>query len=145
MPVTVIRAVANMHPQYSVTIGKRSNTSALPDDDVQIDPVTSRGRLDFPIPWCRSAGDFANQRLTLFIGEPIPGGHGAQRTHVQYSIWQECIDGADRVRFSLDGNYQHDARGLAAGRSGEDYVVDGDADVVLVVDDQPWVILTRIR
>lgn len=64
----------------------------------------------------------------------------------EYTIWQQDTGGSDLVRFTQDDSFVVPAGGLAADRSGRAlYDARGNSDVMLVIDERPWVILTKIR
>ncbi|HWM24472.1 MAG TPA: hypothetical protein VNP98_06585 [Chthoniobacterales bacterium] len=151
-----------MHPTLRVFLGRRGSSSAveprydepavnysgmLPDGDIVVSPLSAVGELDFPVPWVRSPDEFANRHLSLQLRTPRPGArHGETDLQQPYVIWQQDIGGTDFVRFSLADRFEQNARGLASQRDGrQTYVCNQNADVLLAVDERPWVILTRIR
>jgi hypothetical protein len=154
MAVTVIRAIANMHRERHVLISRcgravpipTSYPSDGPQAEAVIPPLDAVGELDFPIPWCRSAEEFNNLHLSLAIVTLSPGYAVPGPPLQEYRIWQQDIAGVDLVRFTSGSEFEPNARGLAGSRRGDPpYFPDRDADVLLVVDERPWVILKRIR
>jgi hypothetical protein len=150
MGVTVIRAIANMNSSFVVNIDKegtenRSDGISVADSysgDV-VYPFEVLGELDYPIPWCRSPEEFARLHLRLEFFRPsvYPPGISV----AAYRMWQEDINGWDRARVSTTGEYIYGAPGLVADRNGgAEYDTRGNSDVVLVVDERPWVVLVRL-
>jgi len=154
MGVNVIRAVVNMNSSFVVNIDKEG-AAAIPSGGIGtsvsdafsgevVRPFEARGGLDFPIPWCRSAEEFGNLHLRLEFFRPTAFPPGI--SVASFRIWQESLDGVDRARFSEGTSYVRGARALVGDRNGSfEYDTGGNSDVLLVVDERGWVILTFIR
>lgn len=142
MSFTTIKALVNMTNRPATLQNRETNAGVATD-------AYEAKQCNIVVPWCTSSGEFPGHHLRLeFKATSNP----PDRFFTIYSIWQEDISGADRVRFTeyirirgaIDPPYSHGARGLINARNGSEYIVSGNSDAILVIDERLWVILVRI-
>lgn len=119
MGVTAIKALVN---NSSVAV----NLQDFENPDKQGNSCTAQpgetAACDIWIPWCTSAEDFSAGK---FIAMSIPADvEGATQW-----IWQEAVNGNDRVRFNVNPFYHPDATVVPG-----DSTVDGDRIITIGQD-----------
>ena len=126
MSLTHIRGVVNMQPN-AVTLYDHEN-----GQQVTAQPY-SEAPCYLNIPWCNNLEDFeGNHSMTLqYAGNTI-------------AIWQQGnqVPYSGNNQFAQPGNPNY---GLLEGAyNGPAYNASSDADVILVIDNRPWVIVYRL-
>lgn len=156
MPTTYVKALVNMLPSQ-IQLTNREDPSSR---TVVARPM-SVASCYMPIPWCTSLADFNyGKHLVLEYDDPRIADPALR--HLIVNIYQQTVSGDDRVRLTMLGpprpghgfpaDYPTEgfnqgpggARALASDRDGAPFVVYGDTDAVLVVDERFWVICYRI-
>ena len=124
MPFTNIRMVVSMKSNRVLLTDHENNQQCEA-------PPFSAISHTLTIPWCDNADQFAqNHYMTIDcegLGHPI-------------AIWQS----GSFVYWSANNNFPASGE-LGGNYQGNPYIVDGDHDVVLIVDNRPWPVAILYR
>ncbi len=139
--ITIVKGVVNMIPAPVVL-----SNDELPGRPSVIAAPYAVASCSWNVPWAQSQADFAlGHRLTLTFADLRQSVD--QPVSYTYRIWQR----EQFVEFNVDDDEfpRGSARRLAGSRNGQPFFIEAmtDPEVVIVVtyvNEQPWVIVSRI-